>query len=472
MLQSQIGPRLSEKTTCNISWDSITLGAYSTDASSYIVKPAAVAFPRNENDMIKILRFASRHKIPVTPRGGGTGLVGGALGRGIILDMRHFNTIRVGQGSVQVGSGVFKGELDRVLRKHGRFFGPNPSVGPFCTVGGMIGTNASGSHSLKYGSTIDNLIGVKIVTSKGDLVSLPSNNIIAKKVLKITGPEIQKQFPRITKNSCGYRIDKVTASSDTQKIIAGSEGTLGIIVSAKLRTITLSKRTVLIIVSYRTLKEAVADVPRILKIGPSSVEIIDHNIIRYIKTRLPRGARCLLFVEFDDNVTKKKTKAKHMLSDRMVTTTSDPKQIRQWWTYRNSALSYSLKSVSKQETVSSLIEDATVPVHRLPLLLDLVEYLTSKYPMRVITYGHAGNGNLHIRPILKKKDSHLLGKIAQEFFSGVISIGGSITGEHGDGLARSKFVKAQYGSEIYSRFRKVKQIFDPANTLNPGKIVT
>ncbi|MDE1765006.1 MAG: FAD-binding oxidoreductase [Thaumarchaeota archaeon] len=471
MLQSQIGPRLSEKTTCKISWDDITLNSYSMDASSYIVKPAAVAFPRNEKDVIKILKFASRHKIPVTPRGGGTGLVGGALGRGIILDMRHFNTVRIGHGVVQVGSGVFKGELDRVLRKHGKFFGPNPSVGPFCTVGGMIGTNASGSHSLKYGSTIDNLIGIKIVTSKGNLVSFPKSNAIAKKVLKIIGSDIQKQFPRITKNSCGYRIDKVTANSNTQKIIAGSEGTLGIIVSARLKTISLPRRTVLIITSYRTIKEAVADAPRILKIGPSSVEIIDRNIVRHIKTRLPRGAKCLLFVEFDDSVTKKKIKAKHVLSGRIVTVTSDPRQIRQWWTYRNSALSYSLKSTSKQETASSLIEDATVPVHRLSLLLDLVEHLTSKYPMRVITYGHAGNGNLHIRPILKKKDSRLLGKIAQEFFSGVISIGGSITGEHGDGLARSKFVKVQYGSEIYSKFRKIKQLFDPANILNPGKIV-
>jgi len=120
----------------------------------------------------------------------------------------------------------------------------------------------------------------------------------------------------------------------------------------------------------------------------------------------------------------------------------------------------------------SLIEDATVPVNRLPFLLDLVERLASKYDMKMIIYGHAGNGNLHIRPVLKMKSKHIIKRIAKEFFLGVVDLGGSITGEHGDGLARSEFVKLQYGDEIYSLFKKVKHIFDPTNTLNPGKIIS
>ncbi len=470
-MPSQIGAKLGKKTTCKISWDSNTLDTYSMDASSYTIRPAAVAFPKNENDIIKILKFAAQHKIPVTPRGGGTGLVGGALGKGIILDMRHFDSIKVGQRTVQAGSGVFKGALDKTLEKHGRFLGPNPSIGPFCTVGGMIGTNASGSHSLKYGSVIDNLLQVKIITSKGKLVVLPKRSHDAKSILRIVEPKIKKHFPRVSKNSCGYRIDKITKNSDAQKIIAGSEGTLGVIVSAKLKTIALPKRTVLIIVSYNTLKEAAYDVPRLLKLGPSAVEIIDDNIAGQIAAKLPSGTKCLLFVEFDDSVSKKRVLVRRILSGKIVASTSNGKQIKRWWTYRNAALSYTLKMISKQETVTSLIEDATVPVHRLPLLLDLVEYLTSKYPMRVIAYGHAGNGNLHLRPILKKKDRRILVSIAREFFSGVISIGGSITGEHGDGLARTEYVKLQYGSKTYSVFKKVKKFFDPTNTLNPGKIV-
>src|SRR5579872_2646675 len=221
----QISSKLAKKTTCEISYDCNTLDAYSKDASSYSIKPVAVAFPKNEKDVIKILRFATRHKIPVIPRGGGTGLVGSALGRGIILDMRYFNSIKIGYGTVQVGSGVFKGELDKVLKKHRRFIGPNPSIGPFCTIGGMIGTNASGSHSLKYGSIIDNLVQIKIITSKGNLVVLPKKSNIEKNILQIIDPKTQKHFPRISKNSCGYRIDKIKKRSDIQKVIAGSEGT-------------------------------------------------------------------------------------------------------------------------------------------------------------------------------------------------------------------------------------------------------
>ncbi|MGI0046189.1 MAG: FAD-binding oxidoreductase [Nitrosotalea sp.] len=471
MLQSHIGTRLASKVTCDISLDDEMLELYSVDASYYTVRPLAIAFPKNRKDVIEILRFALHHKISVTPRGAGTGLVGGSLGKGIILDMRHFNKIKVGRGFVQAGSGVSKGKLDEALRKHGRFLGPNPSIGPFCTIGGMIGTNASGSHSLKYGSTIDNLIQVEIVTSKGKIINLPNKNSATKNILRIIKPKIQKKFPRVSKNSCGYSIDKITSGLDVQKIIAGSEGTLGIITSAKLKTFPLPKQTVLIITSYKTLKEAVIDVPKILKLGPSAIEIIDDNIVQHVTAKIPKDTKCLLFVEFDNNISKSKAKVRHLLSGKVILSTVKHKQIAQWWTFRNSALAYSLRSISKQEMASSLIEDATVPVHRLPLLLDLVDYIRARYHIRVIIYGHAGNGNLHVRPILKKKDSHLIKKIAVEFFSGVISIGGSITGEHGDGLARSEFVKMQYGTEIYSIFRKVKQFFDPTNTLNPGKIV-
>lgn len=471
MLPSQIGKKLAKIATCKILFDKQALDLYSVDASSYTVRPSAIAFPKNEKDIIKIVKFAVSHKISVTPRGAGTGLVGGGLGTGIILDMGYFNKIKIGKGFVQTGSGLSKGELDNTLRKHGRFFGPNPSIGPFCTIGGMIGTNASGSHSLKYGSTIDNLLQVRIVTSKGNIVTLPKRDNTTKKILGMMMPQAQRRFPCVSKNSCGYRIDKVTAYSSVQKIMAGSEGTLGIITSAKLKTFLLPKQNVLIIIAYKTLKDAAIDVPKILKLGPSAVEIIDHNIIQHISYKMPNGTKCLLFVEFDDKISKKRIKVQQISSGKTIFSTTRYNQIVQWWTYRNSALSYSLKSISKQEIASSTIEDATVPVHRLPLLLDLIRYLTSRYPMRVIIYGHAGNGNLHIRPILKKKDRGLIKKIALEFFPAVISIGGTITGEHGDGLARSEFVKLQYGSDTYSVFKKVKQFFDPTNTLNPGKKV-
>ncbi len=472
MQKINIAKQLANKVGCEVLYDRQTLDCYSVDASSYLLRPSVIAFPRNENDISKILKFASRNKISVTPRGGGTGLVGSALGSGIILDMRYLDKIKIKPASVEVGSGTFKGRLDAKLGKHGRFLGPDPSIGPFCTVGGMIATNASGAHSLKYGSTIDNLIQVKIVISSGKILTLPSKNHVTKKIFKLVTPQIQNTFPCVSKNSCGYRIDKIKSKKDIPKIISASEGTLGVIVSATLKTFSIPKKSILLIISYKTIRDAVLDVPNIVKLGPAALEIIDNNIMRHIKANIPKSGQCMLFVEFDDNITKNKIQAKSVTSGKIVKTVTKRHEIRRWWSFRNSALSYSLQSISKRETMPSLIEDATVPVKRLALLLSLVEYLALKYNMKMVIYGHAGNGNLHIRPVLKRKDKHLIRKIAKEFFSGVVLIGGTITGEHGDGLARSEFVKLQYGTKTYSLFKKIKHIFDPTNTLNPGKIIT
>jgi glycolate dehydrogenase FAD-linked subunit len=471
MQEDRIGKQLVEIVGCKVLWDNQTLDLYSVDASSYILKPSVIVFPRSEHDIIKILRFASKNKIPVTARGAGTGLVGSALGRGVILDMTHLDKIRMRRDIVEVGSGTFKGKLDAELKKHGRFLGPDPSIGPFCTMGGMIATNASGSHSLKYGSIIDNLIQVKIITSNGKMITLPHKNGIAKKILRLIRPHIQNSFPQVSKNSCGYRVDKIKSEKDIQKIISASEGTLGIIVSAKLNTFPIPKKAILIIISYKTIRQAVLDVPKIVKLEPSALEIIDHNIIQHIRAEIPKDNQCMLFVEFDDNIMKNRIQIRNLATGKIIKIIKKRQKIIQWWGFRNSALSYSLQSISKQETMPSIIEDATVSVKRLPLLLALVDYLVSKYDMRVVVYGHAGNGNLHIRPVLRKKDKRLIKRIAREFFSGVILIGGSITGEHGDGLARSEFVKLQYGYEVYSLFKKIKRFFDPTNTLNPGKII-
>ena len=148
------------------------------------------------------------------------------------------------------------------------------------------------------------------------------------------------------------------------------------------------------------------------------------------------------------------------------------KDITKWWNIRNSALGFSLRRITSKQSLPALIEDATVSVEKLVLLVNIIKKISKKYKLDVVTYGHAGNGNLHIRPIMKRKNEKLVKKIATEFFSKVLEIGGSITGEHGDGLARSEFVKLQYGNEVYSVFKKIKREFDPKNILNPDKIIT
>jgi FAD/FMN-containing dehydrogenase len=471
MNANEIGVRLSKIVKCTVLWDDYTRNFYSVDSSSYISRPSVVVIPRNESDIIKIIRFAKRYQISVTPRGAGTGLVGSALGRGIIIDMKNLDEIKLGNNFVKVGTGVFKGRLDKILKKHGMFIGPNPSIGPFCTIGGMIGTNASGTHSLKYGSMIDNIIEIRMVNSSGKIIKLPDETDL-KKIIGIIPPKISESFPKVSKNSCGYRIDKIHSKKDTHKIIAGSEGTLGIVTSAKIRTHVQPKKILLFIIHYKTLLEAVKDVPRITSLKPSAVELVDSNIVKHIKIKIPSNTGCLLFVEFDDKIEYNKKYIQKIISGKIIRTESNTNKIKELWSFRNSALAFSLKSITKNETMPTIIEDAVVPVKRLPLLLKILDIITKKYDLKMIIYGHAGNGNLHIRPNLKRKDKHLIKNIASEFFSSVVEIGGSITGEHGDGLARSEFVKLQYNNEVYTIFKKIKKQFDPQNILNPGKIIS
>ena len=459
--------------SCQSLSDEQSLNLYSVDASSYIVKPLVVVIPENEQDIISILKYASKNKISVTVRGAGTGLVGSALGKGIIIDLKNFDKIRMNQNHVNVGAGAFKGNLDKELEKKGRFFAPDPSIGPYCTIGGMVATNASGSHSLKYGSTIDNLLGVRIIIANGDIVELPSDSKFSRTIFRIIKLDLQKRFPRVTKNSCGYRLDAIKTISDLHKIIAASEGTLGIITSVKLKTLPIPAKRLLVILSYKTIKQAVSDSAKIVNLKPSALEIVDHNITKHIKTRLTKNPSCLLFVEFDDELDKCKKNLREIISEgQIVKTLTNDYEIKKWWNFRNSALSYSFRSITTEQSMPVIIEDATVPVRKLIMLVEIIEKISKKYKIKYILYGHAGNGNLHIRPILKGKNKKKMQSIAKEFFSQVIAIGGSITGEHGDGLARSEFVRVQYGKDVYSTFKKIKKKFDPRNILNPDKIIT
>ncbi|MGI0063132.1 MAG: FAD-binding oxidoreductase, partial [Nitrosotalea sp.] len=333
MNPSDVGKRLSKVTKCVISNDEYVRNFYSVDASSYTVKPQVVAFPRNELDVIKIIKFAKKYRIPVTPRGAGTGLVGSALGRGIILDMRNFDKIKLGASHVEVGSGVFKGRLDKILKKQGRIIGPDPSIGPFCTIGGMIGTNASGIHSLKYGSVIDNTIQVRMIDSSGKVIKFPGRyNEIIKKIRSRNNT-----FPKVSKNSCGYRIDRVFSEKDLHKLITGSEGTLGIITSAKLVTYPSPKNILLYVIYYKTLSDAARDVPKILELKPSAVELVDRNITKHIKIKMP-STGCLLFVELDD--TKNRKQIYKITSGKIIKTESNAAKIKKLWSFRNSALAY------------------------------------------------------------------------------------------------------------------------------------
>lgn len=444
---------------------------YSVDASSYQIIPKIIALPKNEKDVINTIKIAKKFKTTVTVRGAGTGLVGSALNNGIILDMKNFDSVKINGNQVVVGPGAIKGKLDKILEKNKKFFPPNPSIGSFCSIGGMIGNNSSGSRSLKYGSMIDNVIEITIIDGNGKKIILPKNKKFSKKIqdkIKID----TKHFPKVSKNSSGYRIDKIKSTKDSHKIIIGSEGTLGIIISAKLKIKEIPRKRILFVIEYDSANNAASDCIKINNTSPSAIEFVDHTTLQQIDYDFQKNTECLLFVEYDDKITQNEKKIKQIISGKMAKKLTKKQDIHQWWRYRDLSLFYSLKSIKKENRIPHVIEDAAVPIERLPELFSAISGINRKFKTKSIIYGHIGNGNLHIRLIAKRMKTSQIKDIATEFFDEIIKIGGTITAEHGDGLARSEFIKKQYGKTNYETFKEIKRLFDPRNILNPRKVIT
>ena len=445
---------------------------YSVDASSYQIIPKVVVVPKNEKDVVNAIKIAKKFKISVTVRGAGTSLVGSALNNGIILDMKNFDSIRLAKDHVTIGPGTIKGKLDKKLKEQKKFFPPNPSIGSFCSIGGMLGNNSSGSRSLKYGSVIDNVTEITFIDGNGNKITLPKNKRVTKKILEFAKKIDRNKFPNVTKNSSGYRIDKVKSINDSHKVFIGSEGTLGIILSAKLRIKDNPRKRILFVIEYKTIKNAIKNCIEINKTKPSAIEFVDRTTLNQIKFKFNRKTKCLLFVEYDDKINSNEKKIKLIVTGKIVNVLKRDLDIYKWWKYRDSSLHYSLKVIIKEKRIPHVIEDAAVPLENLQKLFSIINKINKKYKTRSVLYGHIGNGNIHVRLISDRKRSTIIKNIAIQYFDEVIKLGGTITAEHGDGLARSEFVKRQYGVKNYQIFKQIKKFFDPKNVLNPDKIIT
>ena len=337
-------------------------------------------------------------------------------------------------------------------------------------MGGIIGNNASGARTLKYGSTIDNLEEITFVNGKGEKITLPTNNKISKNVFKISSKIEKEKFPMVSKNSCGYRLDCIKSIKDTHKILAGSEGTLGIVLSAKIRIRDIPKRRLLVIVEYQSLRNAAKDCLKIKETNPSAIEFVDKSTLKNFDFKFKKNTECLLFVEYDSDIEKNKNNLKNFADGQIAKISKSRKEIEKWWKFRDLALSYSLKSIKQEDRIPHIIEDATVPLEKLGNLFSIIEKLNKKFHTNTVMYGHAGNGNIHVRIISNRKKIKILDEISKTYFEQIIELGGTITGEHGDGIARSRFIKNQYGPTNYQLFKKIKEFFDPEEILNPGKI--
>jgi FAD/FMN-containing dehydrogenase len=490
---------------------------FSTDGSVLSITPALVAYPRNENDVRKAARFtwqlAERGRvIPITARGAGTDQSGAALGAGIMLafpaHMHRILELDDKSGVVIVEPGTNYGKLQQTLQTHDRFLPPFPASVEYSTIGGAVANNASGEKSLKYGSTRDFVRALRVVLANGEVIEtgrLTKRDLNKKLGLATFEGEIYRAIDglidehkdlvdklrlAVTKNSAGYDLADVKrrdGSIDLTPLFVGSQGTLGIITEIALDTEAYTGSTVLLVAHFDDLDKLQATVLELRELPelPSAMEMVDEQLLNIVdrinpnllKDVLPKPfPKAVLLVEFDNSserMQKKLSKKASKILERHAASWQmeiDPYKQEQLWKIRHSS---AMVVAHGENGVKALpiIEDGIVPPERFREYLDGVYQLFARHHLQAAIWGHAGDANLHMQPFLdlgQVGDRQKAFRILDEYYNLVISLGGSTSGEHGDGRIRAPYLEKLYGPETYQLFTKVKQIFDPYGTLNPG----
>jgi glycolate oxidase len=461
---------------------------YSMDASHYEIKPALAACPKDAGDVQAICHYAFSKKVPLTGRGAGTGLLGQSLSDGgLVLDFaKHMNRVlEVGDDYVVVEPGIVKGILDKELKKRNKFLPPDPASSNYCTIGGMIADNSSGVHCLGYGNTIDFIEALDLVYADGSAGHADKNSFDARmeKLRGLLGQSaemINSSYPRVSKNSCGYRLDAaIRHGFEPHKVISASEGTLALVTSARFRILDLPLHRFLLVLGFEDLFAAVRAVPAILESSPVALEMLDATVLALEKNA---ETGCLLYVEFaGDNHTQVEAQMarcqQRMMTAagaRIVEYATDEQSLARIWAARKGALGNIMKLTVGSRKPVGLVEDTVV---RPEMLAAHTENLLAAYRdnnLCYVMYGHVGDGNIHTRPLVdtsSKAESEMIRALAARVFAQVIANGGTITGEHGDGLARVGYIEQMYGKKMTALFKTVKELFDPDYLLNPGKKV-
>lgn len=490
---------------------------FSTDGSVLSVTPSLVLYPQNENDVRKTARFtwqlAERGRvIPITARGLGTDQGGAALGSGIMMvfpaHMNHIAELDGKSGVVQVQPGVNYGKLQQALHTHGRFLPPYPASFEYSTIGGAIANDAGGEKSVKYGKTRKYVRGLRVVLANGEVIQ--TGRINKREVNKKLGLStfegeiyraldklyeehkdlIGKDPLRVTKNSAGYNIWDVKhkdGSFDLTPLIVGSQGTLGIVTQADLNTEAYSEQTTLLAAFFDDIQvaEQVALELRGMSDGPSAIEVVDQNLLEFISKQNPNQLKnsiqppfhkLAMLIEFDDSNDRQQKrltkKAQKILEKYEITyqLERDPEQKEQLWKIRRSAAALITHNEGNLRALP-IIEDGVVPPEKFQEYLQGIYALFDKYNLKAAVWGHAGDANLHMQPFLDLSevgDRQKTFRLIDEYYKLVISLGGSTSGEHGDGRLRAPYLADLYGPEVYQLFERIKLIFDPHGTLNPG----
>lgn len=501
---ADIGGDLEQIMRGDVFVDMLHRAAYSSDASIYRIIPACVLVPRDIDDIVATVKYAAENNIPVVARGAGSGVAGESLSSGIVLDIRRYmNRIISAEQNGKIvftQPGVVLDDLNGFLSKYKRKIGPDPSTSNRAVIGGCVANNSTGAHSLQYGYMADYVESLEAVLSDGSVVEFqndfqPSSKLdtagsIAGKCLAVLSNNnavIRKAIPHSKRNRSGYNVAGICHNGriDMAKLLAGSEGTLAIFTKIRLRTVKLPQAEALLLLEFDSLEKMAHAAAVIVDSGASACELMDKTLLDVARDALPQyrdilpSAEAVLLVEHtgdsEQQVKEKIEKTSSAVGKLAVNRkiVFDTEQQNRLWKLRNDAMPLLDRKKTRKHPVP-FIEDVSVDSSKLAEYVSGIEKIGKRYNIALSYYGHAGDGELHIRPYLdlsRQADVQKMVALANEVFSLAWSLGGSISGEHAEGLVRAAFVRSQFGDEFYDVLCKIKNIFDPAGIMNPGKII-
>jgi FAD/FMN-containing dehydrogenase/Fe-S oxidoreductase len=474
----------------------LTRCLYAVDASIYRVEPAAVAFPRTATEAASLLRTASDNAVEITPRGAGTGLAGGALGGGLVVDFARYNRrisdFDAERRTVRVGAGVVLDQLNSDLARHGMWFGPDVATSSRATLGGMIANNSSGAHAPVYGTTADHVAAIEIVLADGTVALVGDNGAVpeireaADGIVSEYAEVIIERLPEgLVKRWPGYGLDRMLRNpGDLTQLVAGSEGTLAGIVSAIVRVVPRPHRRFLGVLFFRSVMEALQTTVDLADLGAAAIEHLDRSVLdQTAGNRAFAAARALLrldespceailLIEFFDDESGLAEIERRRLGERRLLC-RDPEEQELVWSLRRAGLSLLTSRAGPAKPVG-FVEDVCVRPERLPEYTAGLREILEPLGLDASFYGHAASGELHVRPVLDLHTAEDIGKlrqVADQVSDLCRRFGGSLTAEHGVGLARTEYVESQLGPQLVEATHRIKSLFDPNGVMNPGKIV-
>jgi FAD/FMN-containing dehydrogenase/Fe-S oxidoreductase len=490
-----------ERAGLEVRSDAGTRGMYASDASLYRIPPLAVVRPRHVDEVAATLAVARETGVPVTSRGAGTSVAGNAVGRGIVIDFsRHLNRVLSVDPEARtavVEPGTVHAVLQKAATPHGVRFGPDPSTHPRCTIGGMIGNNACGSRSLAYGRTSDNVAGLSLLTASGAQFStgyesgaafVHGADDLVGDVRAVLGKHLataRTEFDRFGRQVSGYAVHHLLPERfDLTKALVGSEGTLAVITQATVRLVVDAPVRVVVVLGFADIVAAGEASPSVVAHGPTSCEGLDSRLLDVLRARrgpdavppLPRG-RAWLFVELaGDDAGEVEARARRLAGDGIgedALVVTDPATQARLWRIREDGAGLAGRAPSDRPAWPGW-EDAAVPPQKLGAYLARFDELVASYGMTSAPFGHFGDGCMHVRldlPLDRPDGTKIMRDFLTDAAKLVGEFGGSLSGEHGDGRARSELLPHMYSPDAIALFGAVKAVFDPGNLLNPGVLV-